>query len=66
MYHSLENRIWFTIIFSPLKESLTVSDMVFICYTFTYFVPFRIIKNRVTKINFKYFDGNYDYSSYPG
>ena len=27
-------------------------------YTFTYFIPFGVIKNRVTKVNFKYFNGN--------
>ena len=26
MYHSLDKRIWFTIIFLPLKESLTIPD----------------------------------------
>ena len=29
------------------------------CYTFTYFVPSGVIKNRVTKVNFKYFNGNF-------
>ena len=29
------------------------------CYTFTYFVPFGVIENRVTKVNFKYFNGNF-------
>ena len=29
------------------------------CYTFTYFVPFGAIKNRVTKVNFEYFNGNF-------
>ena len=38
----------------------------FFCYTFTYFVPFEVIKNRVTKISFKYFNWNCDYSSCPG
>ena len=38
----------------------------FFCCTFTYFVPFGVIENRVTKINFKYFNGNCDYSSNPG
>ena len=34
--------------------------------TFNYFVPFGVIENRFTKINFKYFNGNCDYSSCPG
>ena len=43
-----------------------VYDCLFTCqfemwifwYTFTYFVPFGVIGNRVTKVNFKYFNGN--------
>ena len=69
MYHNLEKRISFTIIFLPLKEGLTLFQIrIFfqVSYTFTYFVPFGVIKNRVIKINFKYFNGNYDYSSCPG
>ena len=63
MYHSLETKIWFLIIFLLLKESLTlIRDMVFLL-TFNYFVPFGVIENRFTKINFKYFNGNCDYSS---
>ena len=34
--------------------------------TVNYFVPFGVIKNRFNKINFKYFNGNCDYSSCPG
>ena len=34
--------------------------------TFNYFVSFGVIENRFTKINFKYFNGNCDYSSCPG
>ena len=33
---------------------------------YDYFVPFGIIQNRFTKIKFKYFNGNCDYSSWPG
>ena len=29
------------------------------CCTFTYFVSFGVIENRVTKVNFKYFNGNF-------
>ena len=36
------------------------------CYTFSYFVPFEVTENRVTKINFKYFNWNCDYFSCPG
>ena len=34
------------------------------CYD--YFVPFGVIENRFTKIKFKYFNGNWDYSIWPG
>ena len=33
----------------------------FFCYTFTYFVPFWVIQNKVIKINYKSFNGNCDY-----
>ena len=65
MYHSLETRIWFLIIFLPLKKSLTLFQ-IWVLLTFNYFVPFGVIENRFTKINFKYFNGNCDYSSCPG
>ena len=58
IYHSLEKRVWYTIIFLPVKESLTLFQIWIFCYTFTYFVPFGVIKNRVTKVNSKYFKRN--------
>ena len=33
---------------------------------YDYFVLFGVIENRFTKIKFKYFNGNCDYSSWPG
>ena len=33
---------------------------------YDYFVPFGVIENRFTKIKFKYFNGNCDYSSWSG
>ena len=66
LYHSLETRIWFLItFFTSQRESHSVPDMGFLL-TFNYFVPFGVIENRFTKINFKYFNGNCDYSSCPG
>ena len=59
MCHSLDKRVWFTIFFLSLKESLTLFQMWIFYYTFTYFVPFGVIENRVTKVNFKYFNGNF-------
>ena len=59
MYQSLDKRVWFTIIFLPLKESLTLFQIWIFYYIFTYFVPFGVIKNRVTKVNSNYFNGNY-------
>ena len=51
--------------FTSQRESLSLPDMNFLL-TFNYFVPFGVIENICTKINFKYFNGNYDYSSCPG
>ena len=58
MYHSLDKRVWFMIIFLPLKESLTLFQIWIFHYTFTYFVPVEVIENRVTKDNSKYFNVN--------
>ena len=33
---------------------------------YDYFVPYGVIENRFTKTKFKYFNGNCDYSSWPG
>ena len=33
---------------------------------YDYFVSFEVIEKRFTKIKFKYFNGNCDYSSWPG
>ena len=52
-------------IFISQRESHSVPDMHFLL-TFNYFVPFGVIENRFTKIKFKYFNGNCDYSSCPG
>ena len=52
MYHSLESRTWFLIILLPLKESLNF------LLTFNYFASFGVIENRLTKTNFKCFNGN--------
>ena len=52
-------------IFISQRESHSVPDMHFLL-TFNYFVPFGVIENRFTKIKFKYFNGNCDYSSFPG
>ena len=51
--------------FTSQRESPSLPDMNFLL-TFNYFVPFGVIENICTKINFKYFNGNYDYSSCPG
>ena len=49
-------------IFTSRKECHSVPEIGFLL-TFNYFVPFGVIKNRFTKINFKYFNGNCDNSS---
>ena len=53
----------FTIIFLPLKESLTLFQIKIFWYIIAYSVPFCVIENRVTKINLKYGNGNCYYSS---
>ena len=60
IYHSLDKQVWLLIMFLPLKESLTLFND-FFCYTFTFFVRFGVIKNRVTNVNSKYFNGNFDH-----
>ena len=49
MYHSLETKIWFLIIFLSLKKSLNLFQIWTFCLTFTYYVPFEDIKNRFKK-----------------
>ena len=58
MYHSLDKRAWFAIIFLLFKESLTLFQIWIFYYTFTCFVPFEVTENRVTKVNSKLFNGN--------
>ena len=58
MYHTLDERVLFMIIFLPLKKSLTLFQKLIFYYGFTYSVPFGVIKNRVSKVNSKYFNGN--------
>ena len=58
MYHSSDKRVWFTIIFLSLKESLTLFQIWIFYYTFNDFVPFGAIENRVTKVNSKCPKGN--------
>ena len=65
MDHSLETRIWLLIIFLLLKESLTLFQTWVFLLIFNYFFSFEVIKNRFTKINLKYFNGNFDNSSCP-
>ena len=53
--YSLDKRIWFTIIFLPLKDM--DSRYEFFYYTFIYFVSIGVIEDRTTKINSLYFNG---------
>ena len=63
MYYILETRVWFLIIFLPLRESLTLFETWFFLLAFNYFAPFPVIENIFTKINFKSFNGNGENSS---
>ena len=49
-------------IFTSQRESHSVPDINFLL-TFNYFVTIGVIENRFTKINFKNFNGNCEYSS---
>ena len=44
-------------IYTLQRESHSVPGMGFLL-TLNYFVPFGVIENRFTKINFRYFNGN--------
>ena len=51
----LGGRIWWLrVIFLPCQFQIWI-----FCYTFTYFVPFGAIENRVMKVNHKQFNGNF-------
>ena len=52
--------------FTSQRESHSVPDMDFFCYTFTYFVLFGVIDNRVAKVEFKYFNESFDHFICPG
>ena len=45
-------------LFTSQRESHSLPDRDFFCYTIAYFVPIWVIENRVTNIKFKYFNGN--------
>ena len=66
MYHSLETRIDFWLNFRLSKRVSHCSRYEFFLLNFNYFVPFGFIKNRFTKLIFKYFNRNCDYSSCAG
>ena len=55
-YHSLDRGGGWFYDYPFLRESHSDPDMDFFCYTVTYFVPFGVIDNRVTKVNSKYFN----------
>ena len=56
--YSFDKRVWFTIIFLPLKESLILFHIWIFYYAFIYFDQFGVIKNRITKVTSKYFNRN--------
>ena len=66
MSHNLETTIWFLIVFLPFKKNLNLFQIWAFLLIFNYFVPFGVIESGITKINFKYFNGNCDYSSCSG
>ena len=62
----VEEGLVYEFLFTSQRESHSIPDMDFFCYTFTYFVPFGVIENRVNKVNFNDFNGNCICSSCPG
>ena len=56
IYHSLDKKVWLWNMSLPVKESNSVPDMDFFCYTFIFFVRCGVIK-----VNSKYFNGNFDH-----
>ena len=62
----VEEDLVYYYLFTSQREPNSVPDMDFLCYIFTYFVPFGVIENRISKTNFKCFNGNCEYSSCSG
>ena len=56
IYQSLDKRIWFTILLSQ-RELHTVPNIDFFYWFITYFVPIEVIKDRITKMYPRYFNG---------
>ena len=56
MYDSLDNLVY-NFLFTFQRESHSVPDMDIFYYTFNYFVPIGVFKDRVNKTNSKYFNG---------
>ena len=56
IYHSLDKKIWFAIIYLLLKENLTLFQICIFLLYHHLFVPIGVIEDRVTKINSKYFN----------
>ena len=50
MYHSLETRIWFLIIFLPLKDSLTLFQTWFFCWSSIILFHFELSRIDVPKL----------------
>ena len=57
IYQNLDRRVWFVITFLPLKESFTLFQICLFLLQLHLFFPIRVIEERDTKINFKYFNG---------
>ena len=50
MYHSLETRIWFLIIFLPLKESLTLFQIWIFCWPLIILSHLELLKIDLSKL----------------
>ena len=62
MHHSLDKRVWLTII--PFKESHSDPDMDF--FAMSSFILLHLELSRVTKVNSMYFNGHFRHFICPG
>ena len=51
MYHNLDKRVWFTIIFLYFKKSLALFHIWILCNTFSYFLPSELSRIEVPKLS---------------
>ena len=65
MYHSLDKKIWFKIIFLRITESVTLFQMSIFYYTYTYFAQIGVLEDRLPKLTPSILMEIYDHSFCP-